>query len=83
MQLLPSDMTWPCARSPFPAHPPRRVHLINGSVHEGLLAEVFSNTGIDTGAFVLAYAGLLENHRTVVHYEHRACLLYTSPSPRD
>ena len=25
-----------------------RVHLINGSVHEGLLAEVFSNTGIGT-----------------------------------
>ena len=26
--------------------------------------------GIDTGAFVLAYAGLLEQHRAVVHYEH-------------
>lgn len=28
--------------------------------------------GIDTGAFVLAFAGLLEQHRTVVHYEHLA-----------
>lgn len=26
--------------------------------------------GIDTGAFVLAFAGLLTHHRTVVHYEH-------------
>ena len=28
--------------------------------------------GIDTGAFVLAYAGLLDKHRAVVHYEHIA-----------
>ena len=28
--------------------------------------------GVDTGAFVLAYAGLLERQRTVVHYEHLA-----------
>ncbi len=28
--------------------------------------------GIDTGAFVLAYADLLDGHRTVVHYEHLA-----------
>lgn len=28
--------------------------------------------GIDTGAFVLAYAGLLDKHRAVVHYEHLA-----------
>ena len=28
--------------------------------------------GIDTGAFVLAYAGLLEGYRTTVHYEHIA-----------
>ena len=28
--------------------------------------------GIDTGAFVLAYAGLLDGHRAVVHYEHLA-----------
>ena len=26
--------------------------------------------GIDTGAFVLAFAGLLTHHHTVVHYEH-------------
>ena len=28
--------------------------------------------GIDTGAFVLAFAGLLDKHRAVVHYEHLA-----------
>lgn len=28
--------------------------------------------GIDTGAFVLAFAGLLDKHRSVVHYEHLA-----------
>jgi AraC family carnitine catabolism transcriptional activator len=28
--------------------------------------------GIDTGAFVLAFAGLLNRHRAVVHYEHLA-----------
>ncbi|MEM7428231.1 MAG: GlxA family transcriptional regulator [Pseudomonadota bacterium] len=28
--------------------------------------------GIDTGAFVLAYAGLLEGYRAAVHYEHIA-----------
>jgi transcriptional regulator GlxA family with amidase domain len=28
--------------------------------------------GIDTGAFVLAYAGLLNRHRAVLHYEHLA-----------
>ncbi|MEM7563684.1 MAG: GlxA family transcriptional regulator [Pseudomonadota bacterium] len=28
--------------------------------------------GIDTGAFVLGYAGLLDSHSAVVHYEHRA-----------
>lgn len=28
--------------------------------------------GIDTGAFVLAYAGLLDRQRAVVHYEHLA-----------
>ena len=28
--------------------------------------------GLDTGAFVLAYAGLLDGHRAAVHYEHIA-----------
>jgi AraC family carnitine catabolism transcriptional activator len=28
--------------------------------------------GVDTGAFVLAWAGLIERQRTVVHYEHQA-----------
>ncbi len=28
--------------------------------------------GLDTGAFVLAFAGLLDGHSTVVHYEHLA-----------
>lgn len=28
--------------------------------------------GIDTGAFVLGYAGLLDNYRATVHYEHFA-----------
>ena len=31
------------------------MHLINGSVHEGLLAEVFSNTGIGTLVYANEY----------------------------
>jgi AraC family carnitine catabolism transcriptional activator len=36
--------------------------------------------GIDTGAFVLAYAGLLDQHRAVVHYEHLAAFNELFPS---
>lgn len=36
--------------------------------------------GIDTGAFVLAYAGLLEGHRAVVHYEHITAFSELFPS---
>ena len=36
--------------------------------------------GIDTGAFVLAYAGLLENHSAVVHYEHQAAFAELFPT---
>jgi len=36
--------------------------------------------GIDTGAFVLAYAGLLDRHRSVVHYEHLAAFNELFPS---
>ena len=36
--------------------------------------------GIDTGAFVLAYAGLLEGHSAVVHYEHLAAFRELFPT---
>ena len=36
--------------------------------------------GIDTGAFVLAFAGLLEHHQTVVHYEHTESFRELFPS---
>ena len=36
--------------------------------------------GLDTGAFVLAFAGLLERHRAVVHYEHLAAFNELFPS---
>ncbi len=38
--------------------------------------------GLDTGAFVLAYAGLLERHRAVVHYEHAAAFAELFPALR-
>ena len=36
--------------------------------------------GIDTGAFVLAYAGLLDHHRAVVHFEHLAAFKELFPA---
>ena len=36
--------------------------------------------GIDTGAFVLAYAGLLDRHRAVLHYEHLAAFQELFPA---
>ena len=36
--------------------------------------------GIDTGAFVLAYAGLLDQQRVVLHYEHLAAFNELFPS---
>ncbi len=38
--------------------------------------------GLDTGAFVLAYAGLLERHSAVVHYEHSAAFAELFPALR-
>ena len=38
--------------------------------------------GLDTGAFVLAFAGLLEGHRAVVHYEHTAAFDELFPTMR-
>lgn len=35
--------------------------------------------GIDTGAFVLAYAGLMKNRKAVVHYEHHESFLESFP----
>ncbi len=40
--------------------------------------------GLDTGAFVLAYAGLMAGHRAAVHYEHIAAYRELFPdSPMD
>lgn len=36
--------------------------------------------GLDTGAFILAYAGLLENKRAAVHYEHIAAFRELFPN---
>ena len=36
--------------------------------------------GLDTGAFVLAFAGLLDGHRAVVHYEHSAAFAELFPT---
>lgn len=36
--------------------------------------------GMDTGAFVLGYAGVLKNQAAVVHYEHSAAFQETFPS---
>ena len=41
-----------------------RVHLINGSVHEGLLAEVFSNTGIGTLVYANEYRQIRQAKKT-------------------
>lgn len=38
--------------------------------------------GLDTGAFVLAFAGLLGKHRPVVHYEHAAAYDELFPAQR-
>ena len=49
---------------------------------------------VSTGAWLLAHAGLLHGHRCTIHWQSidafreaypdiKACLLYTSPSPRD
>ena len=38
--------------------------------------------GIDTGAFVLAYAGLLSGYRATVHYEHIAAFKELFPNTR-
>ena len=36
--------------------------------------------GLDTGAFILAFAGLAQGHRVVVHYEHLAAFNELFPS---
>ncbi len=41
-----------------------RKHLRDAAQRQAILG------GLDTGAFVLAQAGLLENHTATVHYEH-------------
>lgn len=41
-----------------------RANLRNAAKRQAILG------GLDTGAFVLAYAGLLENYTATVHYEH-------------
>ena len=38
--------------------------------------------GVDTGAFVLAFAGLLDGYRTTVHYEHIAAFKELFPRTR-
>ena len=50
-----------------------RVHIINGRVDEGLLAEVFSNEGIGT----LIYANEYEQIRRVMKKDIRSLMLLT------
>ena len=53
-----------------------RVHIINGRVDEGLLAEVFSNEGIGT----LVYANEYQQIRRAMKKDIRAILTLTKPS---
>ena len=53
-----------------------RVHIINGRVDEGLLAEVFSNEGIGT----LIYANEYQQIRRAMKKDIRAILTLTKPS---
>lgn len=53
-----------------------RVHIINGRVDEGLLAEVFSNEGIGT----LIYMNEYEQIRRAMKKDVRAILQLTKPS---
>ncbi len=53
-----------------------RVHIINGRVDEGLLAEVFSNEGIGT----LIYANEYQQIRRAMKKDIRAILALTKPS---
>lgn len=54
----------------------QRVHIINGQVDEGLLAEVFSNEGIGT----LIYADQYQQIRKAMKKDVRAILKLTKPS---
>lgn len=54
----------------------QRVHVINGRVDEGLLAEVFSNEGIGT----LIYADQYQQIRKAMKKDVRAILKLTKPS---
>ncbi len=54
----------------------QRVHVINGLVDEGLLAEVFSNEGIGT----LVYANEYQQIRRAVKKDIRSILLLTEKS---
>ena len=54
----------------------QRVHIINGRVDEGLLAEVFSNEGIGT----LIYADQYQQIRRAMKKDVRAILKLTKPS---
>ncbi|MBA4148398.1 MAG: amino-acid N-acetyltransferase [Verrucomicrobia bacterium] len=54
----------------------QRVHIINGSVDEGLLAEVFSNEGVGT----LIYADQYQQIRKAMKKDIRAIMKITKPS---
>jgi amino-acid N-acetyltransferase len=54
----------------------QRVHVINGRVDEGLLAEVFSNEGVGT----LIYANEYQQIRRAQKKDVRSLLLLTKPS---
>ena len=54
----------------------QRVHIINGRVDEGLLAEVFSNEGIGT----LIYANEYQQIRRAIKKDVRAILMLTKNS---
>lgn len=53
-----------------------RVHVINGSLEEGLLAEVFTNEGVGT----LVYANEFQQIRRAMKKDIRAILNLTKPS---
>ena len=54
---------------------PEISNLLRDASHKGTTL-----CGLDTGAFLLAYAGLLENKRAAVHYEHIAAFRELFPN---
>lgn len=69
--LIMVNSSW----SPESFQQPALKNWLRKSTHQGAVLG-----GIDTGAFILANAGLAQGHRVVVHYEHLAAFKELFPS---